>query len=87
MIADAGLDARLARAPLNHPVAILLRHSVRNTCRTPRCAEQRTVLVLRDARSGDVFVEVSLQLGYARCFMLLAAFLVEADPTGRPWLK
>jgi hypothetical protein len=40
VIADFGRDARLLRAPLNHPVGVRLRHAVRRARCAPRGAEQ-----------------------------------------------
>ena len=42
--------------PLNHPVAVLLRHTVRRAGEAPTGAERRPVLVVADARRGDVGV-------------------------------
>jgi len=36
MIADARFDACLARAPLNHPVAVLPGHALRSAGEAPR---------------------------------------------------
>jgi hypothetical protein len=50
MIADARFDACLSRAPLNHPVAVLLRHAVRLAGKTSRGAKQGPILVVCNAR-------------------------------------
>ena len=77
MIADARLDACLARASLNHPVAVLLRHAVRPTRKTSGGAKQRPVLVVRDSRRRDIRIEVRFELRYTRRFMFLPAFFRE----------
>lgn len=80
MIADAGLDACLARISGNHPMGILLRHAVRGAGEAACGAKQRPILVVCDARSGDVRMEIGFELGYARRFVLLAAFFMQANP-------
>ncbi len=81
MIADARFDACVSRAPLNHPVAVLLCHAVWPAGETSGRAKQRPVLVVPDARCRDVCVEIRFQLWHARRFVFLAAFFVQAHPS------
>jgi hypothetical protein len=81
MIANARFDASLARAPLNHPAAIVLRHAVRPAGETSRGAKQRAVLVVFDACCRDIRIEVTFEFGNARRFVFLAAFFVQAYPS------
>ena len=80
VVADAGFDARPLRVALYQPVGVLLRHPVRRACRAPRGAEQRPVLVARDAPRRDVLIQIRFQLGNARRFMFFAALFMEAAP-------
>lgn len=50
VIANPRLDTSRARAPLNHQVAVLLRHAVRRAGETPRRAKQRPILVVSNSR-------------------------------------
>jgi hypothetical protein len=81
MIADARFDACLAGPPLNHTVAVLLRHAVRPARETPGGAKRRAVLVVPDPGRGDVRVEIRFQLGHTRRFVLLATLFVQAHPS------
>jgi hypothetical protein len=80
--ADAGLDARRLRAPLNHAVGVHVPHRVAGErpglagCR----AEQGTFRVGRDVGGGDVFIEVLFEIVVAGHLVLHAAFLVQAHP-------
>ena len=83
MVADFGLDARRLRAPLYHPVNVLLPHRRRAAGAfglVPGCAEQRPVRVVLDASGGQVRVQELLEDVVARHLVLLAAFLMEAHP-------
>ena len=84
MIADSCFDARIARAPPNHPVAVLLRHAVRPPGEAPGGAKQRTVSVVCNARSRDVCVQIGFEFGHARCFVFLAPFFVQTYLSAPP---
>jgi hypothetical protein len=77
-------DSCLARTPLNHPIAILLCHAVRRACETSGGAKQRPILIICNARSCDVRVEIGFELRHARRFVFLAAFFVQAHPSSPP---
>jgi len=55
---------------------ILLGHAVWPAGGPPSRAEQWPVLILRDARRGDVLIQVGFELGYAWRFMFLAALFM-----------
>jgi hypothetical protein len=83
MVSDPGLDAGGGSAALNHPVGVLLPHGVAGESAglARGRAEQGAVRVAAYAGGGDVLVKIPLQIVMAGNLMLLAAFLVQADPS------
>ena len=80
--ADLRLDPGRQRPPANHPPHIGLQHGpVGQLAAAPLArAEQWPLAVLANAGSGDIFLQIAVQIVMGGHLVFLAAFFVEPDP-------
>src|ERR1700685_1642059 len=86
VIADSGLDPRRDRPPANHSIDIRLGEGIGRQPPGPatRAAEKVALAVLGYPRSGNIGIQVDLEVVVTGHLMPLAAFLVQPDPPPTP---